>query len=216
VAAARPRRDAAPASALDRALRIGETGSAAAALAGGALILAAALLVAFDVIVRKLFNATVGGADELSGYALAIGSTWAFAFVMLNRGNVRIDAVYQHLPPRAAAWFDLVALLALLAFVGVVTWHAWSVMTYAWQIGSRSNSSLAMPLAIPLTLWWIGYGWFVACGVLLLARALAALRAGDTGTVNGLLGARSVREDADEELQAAADVLRQGTGPAPR
>lgn len=201
-------------SGLDRALRIGETGSTLAALAGGVLILCSALLVSVDVVVRKAFNATLGGADELSGYALAIGSTWAFAFVMLNRGNVRIDALYQYLPRRVAAWFDLVALLALLAFVGLVAWHGWSVMTYAWAIGSRSNSSLAMPLAIPLTLWWLGYGWFVVCAGLLLCRSLAALRSGDVDTVQRLLGARSVQDDADDELQAAAEVLGRTPGSA--
>lgn len=188
---------------LEAALRAADRASTAAALAGGVLILASAGLVSLDVLLRKFTAVTVGGADELSGYALAIGSTWAFAFVMLNRGNVRIDALYQHLPRRVAAGCDLLALLALLAFASLVAWYGWAVMSYAWQIGSRSNSSLAVPLAIPLTLWWAGYGWFVACGLLLLARSVAALAAGDLATVNRLIGARSVRDEAADELQTA-------------
>jgi TRAP-type mannitol/chloroaromatic compound transport system permease small subunit len=83
---------------LDAALGIAQRLARAGALGGGLLILAAALLVSVDVILRKLANTTLGGADELSGYALAIGSTWSFAFVLLARGHVRIDALYQHLP----------------------------------------------------------------------------------------------------------------------
>jgi TRAP-type mannitol/chloroaromatic compound transport system permease small subunit len=192
---------------LDRALRAVDRGSALAALAGGWMILAAAALVAVDVVVRKLAAVTVGGADELSGYALAIGSTWSFAFVMVNRGNVRIDALYQHLPRRVAAACDLLAVLALLAFASLVAWHGWGVMSYAWTIGSRSNTSLAVPLAIPLALWWTGYAWFVACGILLLARSVTALAAGDLAAVNRLIGARSVQEEAADEMRIATESL---------
>lgn len=194
-------------SSLDATLRFADRGSEAAALAGGLLVLASAVLVSVDVLLRKFTTTTVGGADELSGYALAIGSTWAFAFVMLKRGNVRIDALYQHLPRRLAAVCDLLAVLAVLAFAGLVAWHGWGVMSYAWSIGSRSNSSLAVPLAIPLTLWWTGYAWFVACGLLLLSRSLAAFASGDIVTVNRLIGARSVEDEAADELQAAAESL---------
>jgi len=192
---------------LDAALRAAERGSAAAALAGGLLILAAAATVAVDVLLRKFTSTTLGGADELSGYALAIGSTWAFAFVMLSRGNVRIDAVYQLLPRPLAAACDLAAVLALLAFASLVAWHGWGVMHYAWSIGSRSNSSLAVPLAIPLTLWWAGYAWFVVCAVLLLVRSLTALAGRDLATINRLIGARSVTDEAADELRAAAASL---------
>lgn len=192
---------------LDTAMRAADRGSTAAALAGGLLILASAVIVSVDVLLRKLTTTTLGGADELSGYALAIGSTWAFAFVMLNRGNVRIDAVYQHLSRGLAISCDLVAVLALLAFATLVAWYGWGVMSYAWSIGSRSNSSLAVPLAIPLTLWWAGYAWFVGCGLLLLARSLSALASGDLDAVNRLIGARSVEDDAADELQAANESL---------
>ena len=189
---------------LESMLRAADRGATAAALAGGLLILAAAATVALDVLLRKFTAVTLGGADELSGYALAIGSTWAFAFVMLSRGNVRIDAVYQLLPGRLAAVCDLAAVVALLAFATLVAWHGWGVMSHAWSIGSRSNSALAVPLAIPLTLWWAGYGWFVVCAVLLLARSLAALAAGDLATIRRLIGARSVSDEAAEELAAVS------------
>ncbi|HEY0885277.1 MAG TPA: TRAP transporter small permease subunit, partial [Ramlibacter sp.] len=71
--------------------------------AGGALTLACVFLISFDVVARKFFGFTVGGSDELSGYVFAISTTWAFAYVLLQRGNVRVDVLYQHLPPRLAA-----------------------------------------------------------------------------------------------------------------
>jgi TRAP-type C4-dicarboxylate transport system permease small subunit len=180
------------------------------ALAGGLLMLAAAALVSVDVVVRKLANVTLGGADELSGYALAIGSTWSFAFVLLHRGNVRIDALYHHLSAPLAAACDLLAVLALLVFGGVVAWHGWGVVAQSWASSSRSNSALAVPLVVPQALWWAGYAWFVGCALLLLARAGARFLARDWPAVNRLAGARSVEDDAADELAHARG--RQGQG----
>ncbi len=200
----------------DRLLHWAQRGSTAGALAGGVLILAAAVLVAVDVLVRKLANVTLGGADELSGYALAIGSTWSFGFVLLARGNVRIDALYQHLPRMAAALCDLAAVLALLVFGGVVAWYGWGVLAQSWASSSRSNSSLAVPLVVPQALWWVGYAWFVLCGALVLLRALAALARGNWAAISGLIGARSIQDEADEELanaQAARETAARGARP---
>lgn len=200
----------------DRLLQWAQRGSTAGALAGGVLILAAAVLVSVDVLVRKMANVTLGGADELSGYALAIGSTWSFGFVLLARGNVRIDALYQHLPKAAAALCDLAAVLALLVFGGVVAWYGWGVLAQSWASSSRSNSSLAVPLIVPQALWWVGYAWFVLCGALVLLRALTALARGNWAAIHALIGARSIQDEADEELanaQAARETAARGGRP---
>ncbi len=195
-------------SPIDSALRVAQRGAEFAALAGGVLILSAAGVVSVDVLLRKFVSVTLGGADELSGYALAIGSTWSFAFVMLSRSNVRIDALYQMMSRRWAAVCDLIALMALLVFASVVAWYGFTVMSYAWEIGSRSNSSLAVPLAVPLTLWWIGYAWFVLCGLVLMLRSVSAMFSRDFDFVNRLIGARSIQEEATDELQTATEILK--------
>jgi TRAP-type C4-dicarboxylate transport system permease small subunit len=195
---------------LDRALGVAQRLAHAGALGGGLLILAAALLVSVDVTLRKLANTTLGGADELSGYALAIGSTWSFAFVLLARGHVRIDALYQHLPRKLAALCDLVAIVALLVFASLIAWHGAGVLAQSWQLGARSNSSLAVPLALPQALWWIGYAGFVVCAALLLLRAAAAMLAGDMAEANRLIGARSIEEEAADELASALAATKAG------
>ena len=195
---------------LDAALRAAQRVAHAGALGGGLLILAAALLVSVDVTLRKLANTTLGGADELSGYALAIGSTWSFAFVLLARGHVRIDALYQLLPRKLAAACDLIAIVALLAFASLIAWHGAGTLAQSWHLGARSNSSLAVPLAVPQALWWIGYLGFVICAVLLLARALAAMWAGDLAAANRLIGARSIEEEAADELASALAARKAG------
>jgi hypothetical protein len=84
------------------------------------------------------------------------------------------------------------------------------VLANSWTVGARSNSSLAVPLAIPQALWWIGYGWFVLCGLVLLLRGALAFGRADWNDVNRLIGARSIEEEAADELSSAVQSLGAG------
>lgn len=191
---------------LDRALRSADWLSLRAVWAGGALLLLAAFTVSVDVIARKLFAVSLGGADELSGYALAIGSAWAFAFALLRRANVRVDALYQHLPAKLCAILDIVALVALGVFVACLANFGWEVLATSWSLDAKSNSALKVPMWIPQSLWVAGLALFLVTLVLLLARSLKALLAGDWEKIHGLLGARSIIEEADEESAYARKI----------
>jgi len=184
---------------LDPALALADRVSLRSVWAGGALLLASAILVSIDVLIRKLFLASVGGADELSGYAFAIGIAWAFPFALLRRANVRIDALYQHLPQRVAALLDLAALIALAVFVTVLARYAWEVLGASWKLAALSNSALKVPLWIPQGLWFGGLALFFVTTTLLTFRTALALASGDLATVRKLAGARTIQEDAADE-----------------
>lgn len=184
---------------LDPALTLADRVGLRAVWIGGALLLASASLVSIDVTIRKLFGLSVGGADEISGYAFAIGVAWAFPFALLRRANVRIDALYQHMPARVAAILDLVALIALAVFVTVLTRYAWEVVAGSWNLGALSNSQLKMPLWIPQGLWFLGLALFFATTAVLTLRTALALLSGDLATVRALAGARSIEEEAADE-----------------
>ena len=132
--------------------------------------------------------------------------------MLLHRGNVRIDALYQHLPRALAAACDLLAISALLGFVSLVAWHGSDVLAQSWTLGARSNSALAVPLVVPQALWWLGYAWFVLCGVVLLLRSLLAFGAADWAGVNRLIGARSIEEEAADELHHALQAAGKSEG----
>lgn len=195
---------------LDRALRAADWLSLRAVWAGGALLLLAAFTVSVDVLLRKLFTVSLGGADELSGYAFAIGTAWAFAFALLRRANVRVDALYQHLPAKLCALLDILALLALGWFVATLAFYAWQVLETSWSLSARSNSALKVPLWIPQALWFGGLAVFLATLALLLARALQALLAGDWNAIHALLGARSIVEEAEDEAAYAREMQAGG------
>ena len=173
---------------------------------GGTLIFLGAIVVSIDVLLRKLLGTSLGGADELSGYALAIGSAWAFAFALLERANVRVDALYQHLPQALRAQLDLLALLSLAAFVWIVTWFAWDVAATSAMRGALSNTQLKTPLWIPQGLWFLGLFFFSLTLLSLILRTAQACLRSDYTWIQSKVGARSIEEDAADEASYSQQI----------
>ena len=187
--------------------------SRAGAIAGGALLLIAAIVICIDISLRYAFAWTVGGADELSGYALAIASAWGFSSALLSRSHIRIDTIYVRVKSRVRVVLDLASLAALAFFMGLVAWHGWGVVHQSWISGSRSQSELETPLVIPQALWFLGLVFFVAVAALLLARGLYAWLRGDPGKLFELIGSKSAVAEAEEEISAVERAFDEGRKP---
>jgi len=190
-----------------RSLRMAGCFSRAAVWVGGTLTLASVVLICYDVLARKLFNVTIGGADELSGYAFAISTAWALAFATLERANVRVDVLYERLPVRLAAVLDWVALVALGVFMVYLTRYAWGVAATSWVQDSAANTPLATPLWIPQGLWFAGLAWMCVVLALMLLRASLLLVTGDLQALRALCGARSAQEEAQAEAAAGERII---------
>ena len=193
---------------LGRLLRHAETLSRGAVWCGGALTLASVFLIGFDVVARKFLGFTTGGADELSGYTFAISTSWALAFVVLQRGNVRVDVLYQLLPVRLAAVLDWISLVALAVFMVILTYYASFVAETSWVQNSAANTPLGTPLWVPQGLWVIGLAWMCVVLTLMLIRASVALVTGDLATITELCGVRSSKEEALDEAIAGERLVR--------
>lgn len=166
---------------------------------GGGLMFVGAMVVAVDVVLRKLFSVTFGGADELAGYAMAIATTWSFSYVLLMRGNVRVDALYIHLPSKLGIALDLVAVLGLGVFAALLARYGYEVFATSWELGSRSNSELKVPLWVPQGLWLLGLGQLVLTAAVLFVRALTLLLQRNAAEFKRLLGAKTIEEEAGAE-----------------
>jgi TRAP-type mannitol/chloroaromatic compound transport system permease small subunit len=182
---------------------------------GGALLLAAALLVGVEVVIRKAFDLTIGGADELSGYALAISTSWGLAFTLLERAHIRIDSLYVHLPVRLCALLDIAGLALLTALFVLITWYGYGVFLTSYRLGAHSLSPLSTPLVIPQLIWVLGFVLFLVIAILLLVRALMLLIAGDAPAVVRLIGSRTVTEEVEAELGGAEPEARRTAKPGP-
>ena len=168
---------------------------------GGALILLAAVLIGIDVLMRKFLALSIGGADELAGYALAIGTAWGLGAALIDRAHIRIDSLYVLFPRKLRLLLDLTALLLFVAFFALMTWHGFGVVTQSWTSGSRSQSALETPTVIPQALWIVGLLGFVVVGVLLLLYALGMIVRGDYAGAGRTIGTRSAEEEVEDEIR---------------
>ena len=84
---------------------------------GGFALLLSAIMVTLDVIFRKLFGLTLSGSDEITGYVFAAATTWAYSFCLLNRSNIRIDALYNTLSIKPRAVLDVIGMMLLAYYV---------------------------------------------------------------------------------------------------
>jgi TRAP-type C4-dicarboxylate transport system permease small subunit len=168
---------------------------------GGALVLAAAVIIGIDVLMRKFLAASIGGADELAGYSLALGTAWGLGAALIDRAHIRIDSLYVLFPRKLRLSLDVVALLLFVAFFGVMAWYGFGVLEQSWTSGSRSQSALETPTVIPQLIWMLGLVSFVVVGTLLLVHALLLWRGGDLNGVARAIGTRSAEEEVEDEIR---------------
>ena len=166
---------------------------------GGALLIMAAVIVTVDVILRKIFNISMAGSDELSGYAFGVATTLSLSYALIHRSNIRVDALYQHLPSKLCAILDIIGNILLIAFVSYVAWRGFLMLADTWSNGSRSISPLRTPLAIPQTIWFAGLLLCVITGTTIILRSLIHLAKRDWQSINQSLGIKSVDDQIEEE-----------------
>ena len=195
---------------LDKMIGGATRASRVATWLGGAAMLATAFVVTFDVLARKLANFSLEGADELSGYAFAIATSWALAYGLLQRANVRIDGLYLAAPMPLRAFMDLIALVALGIYLVALLRSGWLLFEDSWLYDSRSITSWRTKLAIPQGLWLLGWLWFTIVLGLLLLRCLVAVLRGRPEEAVAVAGVMTMQEEVAAELKhAAAEVAQE-------
>jgi len=167
---------------------------------GGWSLLGAASLVTYDVITRKLFNISIAGADEISGYIFAISTACAFSYALLSRANIRIDFIYNVLPPLAQRLLDVLSMVMMAGFLGIISYFAYDLAADAIKYGSRSITPLQTPLAIPQTLWVGALVLAFLTSVVLVISAIKALLNKDMDRAEKLIGVPSLNEEIEIEL----------------
>jgi len=174
---------------------------------GGAMLFAAAIIVTAEVLLRKGIGALVGtsfvfsGSDEISGYLFAVGTSLSMAYVLVNRGHVRIDVLYAQFSPKIRAVMDLIALFVLAIFVSAMLERAIDVATTSHVEQIRSNTNLRIPLAWSQIPWAFGIALFFLAILVALIRSIAAALSGNWGAVNAIAGVATTEEEIEAELK---------------
>jgi TRAP-type mannitol/chloroaromatic compound transport system permease small subunit len=150
---------------------------------------------------RRVFGLSTWGADELSYYALAISSSWAFAYAMLVKAHIRVDMLTMQLswPLRSAS--NVIALISMGFLALMASGAILEEVLRVWSRGTTSITRLATPLWIPQGLWLAGFVFFALTIFLLLLRVLAALlieRSHETAELYG--GTPTLEDEIASEL----------------
>jgi TRAP-type C4-dicarboxylate transport system permease small subunit len=173
----------------------------------GVIFLGLAVVVTVETIARKVFNVSLQGADELGGYALAVGSTIAFSLALMGRAHIRVDVFHERFSRAAQAVLNWFSIVSLAAFGVFIAWVAFKVIGDTLQYRSTAQTPWATPLIIPQSVWYAGLVIFalVASGYAL--RATGLLAAGKFDVLNTDFHPKSAKEELKEELDDLA--LRQ-------
>ena len=178
--------------------------SALATVFGG-IFLVLAVIVTVETVMRKVFNVSLQGADELGGYALAVGSTIAFSMALMGRNHIRVDVFHEMMPRPVQAFLNWFSIVSLAAFGIFVAWVATKVIADTQAYGSTAQTPWATPLIWPQSVWYAGLVVFalVATGYALRATGLLATRRIDT--LNHDFHPKSAKEELKEELDDLAN-----------
>jgi len=166
---------------------------------GGAALLAAAVMVTVDVFARKIFNVTMSGSDEYSGYVFSATTTWAYSYCLLHRSNVRIDALYNYLPRKVTAVLDVVGLLLLFYYMSIMTYYAMISFLDSWVSNSVSITTLGTPQWIPQLFWVAGLILFFITLIFVVLYSITALLQRNWDLVARVAGVPSIAETMQEE-----------------
>lgn len=159
------------------------------AIAAGSLLLVSVCVTLFDVIARPL-GVSLGGTDELSGYAMAIATSWGVCYSLTTLAHVRIDLLRARGGAAVRAVFDTIAIFSVAVVALAVAYRAWPVLSKTIKTGATANTTLETPLWIPQTLWLAGWVWFALSATLLSLGACVFLLKRDHDAVEEFLGLR--------------------------
>ena len=152
------------------------------ALFVGAGLLVCATFVLTDIIMRR-FGTSLGGTEEIAGYAMALATSWGMAYTLLEMGHVRIDILRSRADSIRRALFDVFSMIVMSGVIITIALKAWPVLERSIKNGSTANTPLETPLVWVHLPWFAGWVWFALMSATITLCAFSLLikrRHGDT------------------------------------
>lgn len=157
------------------------------AIAVGLGLLGCAGFILLDIALRQI-GTSFGGTDEVSGYVMAIASSWGMGHAMLELGHVRIGILYTRFRQTGRVLFDLGAMLVLSGTITLIAVKCWPVLEKSLANASRANTSLETPLYWVQLPWLAGWIWFAAMAWLTFLAALTLVARRDFAASEAAIG----------------------------
>ena len=139
----------------------------------GMMFLLLALFITYQVIARKFNVVMAPGMDLMSGFTMAMASTWAFSYALRTGSHVRIDVLLPFMSPRVRWWADQAALASIVFFVSITAWKTWVMVLKSYEIGAVTNTYPLVPLWVPQTFVAIGFSMLAFTAIHMIIDKIA-------------------------------------------
>ncbi len=167
----------------------------------GYMFIALSFFVTAETILRKVANFSFQGADELGGYALAVGSALAFTIALIGRAHIRIDILHQHFPRYLQAVLNWIAAVLLAGFGLLLVKVTYKVVVDTMDYQSTAPTPWATPLIYPQGLWFITLSIFCGVAVLYALYASRLFFSGRIDQLNEDFHPKGAMEELSEEIK---------------
>ena len=141
---------------------------------GAILILFMALLIGFDVLMRRVFNAPTIWSLDVTEFALLYATFLAAPIVLRREGHVRMTAVSERLKPTHRQLLFIVGMVAASVASGIIFWQSLFAFLDHFERGSKIIGGLEYPQA--LITWIIPFG-FLLLSIQSMRMAIASFTA---------------------------------------
>lgn len=166
----------------------------------GAMMIALSIAIAAETILRKFFSYSMGGIDELGGYAVAVGAPLAFLVAATHQAHIRINILHAKLPPKPRAILNVVAAASLTVLALFLAYFAFTTTRQTFVLGSIAQTPWATPLIYPQSVWLIAIATFALGTIWLSIRAIVLLCRRDWPMLVASYGPGSAQEELEAEL----------------
>ena len=168
----------------------------------GTVMIALSFAIAAETILRKFFAISLGGIDELGGYAVALVAPVAFLVAAIERAHIRINILHARLPLGVRAALNVASAVSFGLLALLLVYFTVRTLEETVEFDALAQTPWATPLIYPQAV------WLVAILVFLAVRSLVLLVRGDVATLDRAFGPGSAQEELEAEL---ADLkLREG------
>jgi len=144
------------------------------------LVIPLMLVVIYEVIMRKLFNAPTGWGYDICWMLFAAQFLIGGAFTLLRKGHIRIDILYGTLSERGKQIYDTaIYLIMIFPVMALFTWSGIVFAAEAWMSDERlSTTNWFFPAGPSKTLIPLGFFLLGLQCLVEIIRNLVTLRKG--------------------------------------
>ncbi|MHC8493371.1 TRAP transporter small permease subunit [Thalassospira sp. SM2505] len=166
----------------------------------GIVMIFLSITITAETLLRKFLAFSLGGVDELSGYAVAICAPLAFTVALIHNAHIRINILQNRLPVAGQAIVNLVASVMMSVLAIYLVYFSIRTVIDTATYNSIAQTPWATPLIYPQSIWVFSMAMFALATIALSIRAARLLLKRDWQGLVCHFGPETVQSELVSEL----------------